>query len=111
MQRITKNIQLFTDKPRKIVVDPKTLKVEQDAHGKPMVLLMAWLLSQPKHIRKFAQIYVDQGFDCLVTRASPWQLMWPTKGTQVNYLILPILLKVFLMKFSIVYFSLLLLMS
>ena len=95
MQRITKNIQLFTEKPRKIVVDPKTLKVQQDVDGKPMVLLMAWLLSQPKHIKKFAQIYVDQGFDCLVTRASPWQLMWPTKGTQVNYFILSILLNMF----------------
>ncbi|CAO1333183.1 unnamed protein product [Diamesa hyperborea] len=69
MQRITKNIQLFTDKPRKIAVDPKTLKVEQDANGKPMVLIMAWLLSQPKHIKKFAQIYVDQGFDCLLVAA------------------------------------------
>lgn len=31
---------------------------------------------------KFANIYLDQGFDVAVARITPWQLLWPVNGTQ-----------------------------
>lgn len=51
---------------------------------KPLVILLPWLMSKPKHIRKYAQLYIDQGYDVLAVSVTPWQVMWPKKGTQVT---------------------------
>lgn len=48
-----------------------------------MVLILSWLLANHKHIKKFAQVYTDQGCDVLVAHITPWQLLWPSSGTQV----------------------------
>ncbi|XP_028896954.1 uncharacterized protein LOC105213455 [Zeugodacus cucurbitae] len=79
---ITKNITLFTNEPFKSEVDPKTLKIKQPS-GNPLVLMMAWLMAKQKHLRKYAQIYTDIGFDVVIVHVTPWQLLWPVKGTQV----------------------------
>lgn len=38
------------------------------SQGKPMVILLAWLLANPKHIHKYLDPYIEQGFDALVIR-------------------------------------------
>lgn len=50
---------------------------------KPLVVLLSWLMSKEKHLKKYAQLYIDQGFDVLTVSVTPWQVIWPKKGTQV----------------------------
>lgn len=46
--------------------------------------MMAWLMAKQKHLKKYAQIYTEMGFDVMVVHITPWQLLWPVKGTQVG---------------------------
>lgn len=81
-QDITKNMTLYTAKKTQIEVDPKTLAFKKPT-GNPLVLMMAWLMAKQKHLKKYAEIYTDMGFDVAVVHITPWQLLWPVKGTQV----------------------------
>lgn len=51
---------------------------------KPLVVILSWLQSKQKHLSKYAELYMDQGFDVAVMQISPWQLLWPVKGSQVS---------------------------
>jgi esterase/lipase len=44
--------------------------------------MFSWLNSKKKHLMKYSQLYIDQGFDLLLVQVSPWQLLWPVRGTQ-----------------------------
>ncbi|XP_055919511.1 uncharacterized protein LOC129951408 isoform X3 [Eupeodes corollae] len=79
---ITKNMTFFTECTDKIEWDSKTLTFKKPT-GNPLVLIMSWLLAKQKHLRKYAEIYTELGFDVLVVHITPWQLLWPTKGTQL----------------------------
>jgi hypothetical protein len=46
--------------------------------------MLNWMLAKQKHIHKYATIYLDQGFDVLSVSCTPWQLLWPMKGSQVT---------------------------
>ncbi|XP_017079163.1 transmembrane protein 53 isoform X3 [Drosophila eugracilis] len=81
-QDITKNMTLYTSNKTQIEVDPKTLAFKKPT-GNPLVLMMAWLMAKQKHLKKYAQIYTEMGFDVVVVHITPWQLLWPVKGTQV----------------------------
>lgn len=41
-------------------------------------------MAKPKHIKKYAELYIDHGYDVITVTVTPWQVMWPTKGTQVS---------------------------
>lgn len=47
--------------------------------------MIPWLMAKQKHVKKYAQLYTDQGFEVLSVQVTPWQVMWPKKGSQVNY--------------------------
>lgn len=79
---ITKNIQLISADDTKANFDPKTLKLT-NASDKPLCILITWLLARQKHIKKYSQVYLEQGFDVLTVTCTPWQLLWPLKGTQL----------------------------
>ncbi|XP_017038487.1 uncharacterized protein l(2)k09913 isoform X1 [Drosophila kikkawai] len=81
-QDITKNMTLYTNSKTHVEVDPKTLAFKKPT-GNPLVLMMAWLMAKQKHLKKYAQIYTEMGFDVMVVHITPWQLLWPVKGTQV----------------------------
>ncbi|XP_017054315.1 uncharacterized protein LOC108096885 [Drosophila ficusphila] len=81
-QDITKNMTLYTNNKTHVEVDPKTLAFKKPT-GNPLVLMMAWLMAKQKHLKKYAQIYTEMGFDVVVVHITPWQLLWPVKGTQV----------------------------
>ncbi|XP_075168942.1 transmembrane protein 53-like lethal (2) k09913 isoform X1 [Haematobia irritans] len=81
-KEITKNMTLYTNTPFKSEVDSNTLEFKQPT-GNPLVLMMAWLMAKQKHLKKYAEIYTDLGFDVMVVHITPWQLLWPTKGSQV----------------------------
>jgi len=82
VQVVTKNLSLYTENPRKIVVQPNTLRLMQDVDDKPLVVILAWLQAKQKYLSKYAKIYHDHGFDVLVAQITPWQLLWPVKGSQ-----------------------------
>ncbi|XP_066602494.1 uncharacterized protein l(2)k09913 [Prorops nasuta] len=50
---------------------------------RPLLLMLCWLLAKRKHVMKFANLYLEQGFDIALVSLSPWQLMWPTKGSRL----------------------------
>ncbi|XP_004534785.1 uncharacterized protein LOC101455132 isoform X1 [Ceratitis capitata] len=81
-KEITKNMTLLSKEPIKGEVDPKTLEIKQPS-GNTLVLIMAWLMARQKHLKKYAEIYTEMGFDVIVVHVTPWQLLWPAKGTQV----------------------------
>lgn len=112
VQPITKNLKLVTEDQRKFEKDPKTLRwvlaltlrnmrhdntnviqcvcllnsrLTQNSSDRPLVLILSWLLGKPKHLSKYAKLYIDQGFDVLITEITPWQLLWPAKGSQVRF--------------------------
>ncbi|GAB0090558.1 transmembrane protein 53 [Sergentomyia squamirostris] len=81
-QEITKNIHIHTDEPKDVSTDHKSLRLLKPI-DKPLAVLFMWLQAKQKHMLKFAQIYNDNGFDVVTVQITPWQLLWPTKGTQL----------------------------
>ncbi|XP_063832169.1 uncharacterized protein LOC135081379 [Ostrinia nubilalis] len=51
--------------------------------NKPLCIIMNWMLARPQHVQKYASLYLEQGFDVVSVSCSPWQLMWPQKGSQL----------------------------
>ncbi|XP_033210572.1 uncharacterized protein LOC117168833 [Belonocnema kinseyi] len=79
--RITKNIELITQETP-LQTDkynnPSSIVPEE----RPLLVLLCWLLAKRKHILKYANFYLEQGFDVATVSVSPWQLMWPANGTR-----------------------------
>lgn len=78
---VTKNLYLLSDKKKECKIVNLQLTTPQD---KPLVLLLSWLMAKKNHIYKYANLYIDKGFDVLNVTITPWQLLWPTKGAQVK---------------------------
>lgn len=51
---------------------------------RPLLVILTWLLSKRRHVMKFVNLYMEQGFDVAVVSLAPWQLMWPAKGSRVS---------------------------
>lgn len=51
---------------------------------RPLVVMLSWLMAKKKPLLKYAEIYTEMGFDVLTIQISPWQLLWPVKGTHVR---------------------------
>ncbi|KAI8440782.1 hypothetical protein MSG28_009110 [Choristoneura fumiferana] len=81
-QDITKNIQYISNEKVKLTTDPVTLKIDKQS-TRPLCVMINWLLARQKHVRKYATLYLEQGFDVLSVSCTPWQLMWPVKGSQL----------------------------
>lgn len=41
-------------------------------------------MAKERHVRKYAQLYTNLGIDVLKVRVSPFDLLRPTKGSQVS---------------------------
>ena len=48
--------------------------------GKPLVLMLGWLLARTKHLSKYTNIYASKGFDVLQIRVKPSQVLWPVRA-------------------------------
>jgi len=87
VNQITKNIELISahndiqiDKNSPLrLINPKL-----GENNAPLVVMLSWLMAKKRHILKYANFYMDQGFDVLNVSITPWQLLWPVKGTQVR---------------------------
>ncbi|KAI4463775.1 hypothetical protein MML48_4g00020442 [Holotrichia oblita] len=77
---INKNLYLISNEKYKI--NPETFKVEL-GKCRPLAVMPTWLMANEKHINKNAKFYLDYGFDVLNIKLQMWQLLLPTKGTQV----------------------------
>jgi hypothetical protein len=88
--QITKNIELISAH-NDIQLDrssPLCLTYPKPGENNtPLVVMLSWLMAKRKHILKYANFYMDQGFDVLCVSITPWQLLWPMKGTQVRKII------------------------
>lgn len=78
--QINRNLSIISEEKKKGNVVNLTLERPDD---KPLVVMLSWLMAKKKNIFKYADIYLKEGFDVLNVNVSPWQLLWPTKGTQV----------------------------
>lgn len=82
IQEISRSLQLYTKERRNVDKDPKTLQLKAGC-DKPTVLIFAWLNAKQKHIAKYAKLYTEQGFEVVVAQLTPWQMLWPMKGSQL----------------------------
>ncbi|KAF5302289.1 hypothetical protein FQA39_LY10328 [Lamprigera yunnana] len=76
---LSRNLELISKDKIWTVTDYKV----SNPSNKPLVVLLSWMMAKRKHVFKFANLYVDRGFDVLSVNITPWQLMWPTKGSHV----------------------------
>ncbi|XP_034952555.1 transmembrane protein 53-A [Chelonus insularis] len=80
-QQITKNIEVICqDETPPTLEKPFTADKPVD---RPLLVLMEWLFAKKKHVMKYGNIYLDQGFDVLRVHAGPLDLIWPANGTRV----------------------------
>lgn len=82
---ITKNIELISQDKDVISRGGNNLQLNAPK-DRPLLVILSWLLSKRKHIMKFTNFYMEQGFDVVTVSISPWQLIWPTKGSRVSSL-------------------------
>lgn len=59
------------------------LETTNNNENRPLLVILSWLLAKRMHIMKFANLYLEQGFDVAIVSITPWQLMWPTKGSRL----------------------------
>jgi hypothetical protein len=78
---VTKNITLLSNEKKNGAVVNLKLENQED---KPLVIMLSWLMAKRKHIFKYADFYISKGFDVMNISVTPWQLLWPLKGTQVG---------------------------
>jgi len=92
--KLTKNLELITNTPRPLPAkvnqsnpelrlalqrpDGGSLSSAEDS--RPLCVIMSWLMAKRKHVMKYAQFYLDQGFDVLSVSCNPYQLLFPEKG-------------------------------
>ncbi|KAJ8728758.1 hypothetical protein PYW07_006454 [Mythimna separata] len=81
-QSICQNMVYISNDKVKLKADPSTMKLNQDIE-KPLCIIMNWMMAKPNHVDKYAKLYLEHGFDVVSVSCSPWQLMWPVKGSQV----------------------------
>jgi len=80
---INQSLELFTNSSRPISLSgngPFQLNINEE---RPLTVILAWLMSDRKHIHKYAKYYLDNGFDVLTVRTTPWQLLWPVTGSHI----------------------------
>ncbi len=55
-----------------------------DEQSRTLVLIFSWMLAKGQHLDKFAQFYGKYGYDVLLIRTLPMQLVFPKNGTMQN---------------------------
>lgn len=80
---VSKNIEFLTQDNR--IISSKNIAQNINvANNRPLLIILTWMLSKRQHVMKFVNLYMEQGFDVAVVSLTPWQLMWPTKGSRVS---------------------------
>ncbi|GAB1861653.1 hypothetical protein CAJAP_02732 [Camponotus japonicus] len=79
---VSKNIEFITQDNR-VVSSKNVIQNINVPNNRPLLVILTWLLSKRQHVMKFVNLYMEQGFDVAVVSLTPWQLMWPTKGSRL----------------------------
>lgn len=79
---ITKNIEFITE-DNHVTISGNAIQNINAINNRPLLVILSWLLSKRQHIMKFANLYLEQGFDIAVVSLTPWQLVWPVKGSRL----------------------------
>ncbi|KAL1129953.1 hypothetical protein AAG570_012897 [Ranatra chinensis] len=80
---ISKNLEFISANDVEIKSkNQNTLQLVSDV-PRPVVLILAWMLAERKHLQKYSDIYLKRGYDVLTVNVTPWQLIWPLKGVQL----------------------------
>lgn len=79
---VSKNIEFLTQ-DNQIVSSKNLVQNVNVVNDRPLLVILTWLLSKRQHVMKFVNLYMEQGFDVAVVSLTPWQLMWPAKGSRL----------------------------
>lgn len=91
-KQLTPTVAFMTNGSTKHLKNRPNLS-EYSAEGRPLAVLLCWLAAKNNAVNKYAQFYVDQGFDVLTVRITPWQLLLPARADPIiRHEILPTLL-------------------
>ncbi|XP_052873487.1 uncharacterized protein LOC128278798 [Anopheles cruzii] len=77
----TKNMTFYNNEKKAYEKDDHTFRLKQPL-DRPLVLIFSWLQATEKHLSKYAEFYLEQGFEVLSVHITPWQLVWPVNGSQ-----------------------------
>jgi len=94
-KRLTPTVSLVTndDSGTKKLRSNKASLAEYDSQGRPLSVLLCWLMAKNNAVNKYAKFYVDKGYDVLTVRITPGQLLWPSRCTPIiEKELLPVLL-------------------
>lgn len=80
VKQLRKNLELLTHGDRHVL--NKDIYIRR-----PLLVLFAWMAANRRHYMKLVDFYMEQGFDCVVVTLNPYQLIWPTKGSRVLFLL------------------------
>lgn len=58
-------------------------RLSQQTNNQPLAIIMPWLMGRPRQLVKYAELYLNQGFDVLMTETNLWDLLRPSSGSQV----------------------------
>lgn len=56
---------------------------QYSSEGRPLTILICWLAAKNNAVKKYAEFYLDQGFDVLTVRITPWQLLLPAQADPI----------------------------
>ncbi|XP_050687710.1 uncharacterized protein LOC126981073 isoform X1 [Eriocheir sinensis] len=82
-RKFSRNVEFFTANDVPLPKNTKQVASTLSNHERPLTLLFCWLMAKERHVRKYAQFYTNMGIDVLKVRISPFDLLRPTKGSQV----------------------------
>ncbi|XP_045600988.2 transmembrane protein 53-B isoform X2 [Procambarus clarkii] len=82
-RRFSRNIEFFTASDVPLPKNTMEMASTLSKHDRPLTLLFCWLMARERYIKKYAQLYTNMGCDVLKIRISPFDLLRPTKGSQV----------------------------
>uniref|UniRef100_A0A1B6EEE2 Transmembrane protein 53 n=1 Tax=Clastoptera arizonana TaxID=38151 RepID=A0A1B6EEE2_9HEMI len=80
---LSKNLDLLSSDDIKITNQSANKNLIIREKSRPLVIILAWLLAEKKHLSKYAEVYLNRGIDVLTVKVTPTQLVWPISGSQV----------------------------
>ncbi|KAK7081996.1 hypothetical protein SK128_014243 [Halocaridina rubra] len=81
--KFSRNLEFFSASDVKLPQHTIRLESVLGDKNRPMTILYAWLMSKGKHIEKYVKFYNNLGIDVLRVRVTPFDLLRPTRGTQL----------------------------
>lgn len=82
-RKFSRNVEFFTASDVPLPKNTMQVATSLSSDERPLTLLFCWLMAKERHIRKYAQFYTNMGIDVLKVRISPFDLLRPTKGSQI----------------------------